>query len=213
MYNYGSALSTLGLNAMNTQMLLGTMPSATSQSTGRRIAAQSAGVAPTTRFAYQPNATEDTIAKMAAAYPVEQRTNVAKTFRGLLQGYSKIESQFDIPMHDLAGAVAAFIAGSYMAYNDVDFPDDKFKPLVQQVRQAIAANPEFARASAMEKQATYEQMAILGTFLATTQMALKERPNQRVASDMREAAKGYLEQFLKTDADKVEITSQGLVIR
>ena len=49
------------------------------------------------------------------------------------------------------------------------------------------------------------------------QMALKENPHaanaMQIAVNMRQAAKGYLEQFLKTDADKVEITAQGLAIR
>src|SRR5207245_4955469 len=118
-----------------------------------------------------------------------------------------------IPKFDVAGAVAAFLAGNYMAYRNVDFPDENFKPLVSQMRSIISSNPEFVHASVMEKQEMYEQMAIFGMFMATTQMALKEKPNAQTSNSMRQAAKGYLEQFLKTDADKVEITAQGLVIR
>ncbi|CAG1015425.1 hypothetical protein BURC_00953 [Burkholderiaceae bacterium] len=128
-------------------------------------------------------------------------------------GYHKIETQFGIRENDVAGAVAAFIVGSYMSYRDVDFPDENFKPLVAQMRQAIGSDPAFAGASETEKRELYEQMAILGMFMATTQMALKEKPNAEVASNLRQAAKRYLEQFLKADADKIDITSQGLVIR
>ncbi|WP_308807466.1 DUF6683 family protein [Pseudoduganella buxea] len=44
----------------------------------------------------------------------------------MLSGYHKIELQFGIPRNDVGGAVAAFPAGSYMAYRDVDFPDQNF---------------------------------------------------------------------------------------
>lgn len=159
------------------------------------------------------SATRGMPAKMASHYPAGQRAQVERTFSEVLDGYRKIESQFGIPRNDLAGAVAAFLAGSYMAYNDVDFPDEHFKPLVSQMRQTIASNAEFQAASDVEKQDMYEQMAILGTSLALTRDALKAQPNPQIASTMKQAAKGYLEQFLKTDADKVDITAAGLVIR
>ncbi len=141
------------------------------------------------------------------------RAKASHVFEEMLGAYAKIEQQFDIQRHDVAGAVAAFLAGTYMAYRNVDFPDENFKPLVIQMRGIIANNPAFVNASPHARQELYEQMAILGMFMATTQMALKEKPNPEVASNMRQAAKGYLELFLKADADKIDITSQGLVIR
>jgi hypothetical protein len=161
---------------------------------------------------YQPSAS-NIVAKMAATYPPANRPEAERVFGELLVGYRKIEQQFGIPKHDVAGSVAAFVAGSYMAYRGVDFPDEHFKPLVAQMRQIIGSNPDFAKASNAEKQEMYEQMAILGMFMANTQMALKEKPNPQIAANMRQAAKGYLEQFLKTDADRVQITAQGLVLK
>ncbi len=152
-------------------------------------------------------------AKMAAYYPEGSRGQVEKTFRELLDKYGQVERQFDIPKHDTAGAVAAFIAGSYMAYRNSDFPDAHFKPLVNQMRGIIAGNAEFAQATGAEKQEMYEQMAIAGMLMAGTQMALKQQPNAQVAANMKQAAKGYLEQFLKTDADRVQITANGLVLK
>jgi hypothetical protein len=152
-------------------------------------------------------------AKLAANYPAAQRVSAEKTFRELLDKYGQVERQFDIPKHDTAGAVAAFIAGSYMAYRNSDFPDAHFKPLVNQMRGIIAGNTEFAQATGAEKQEMYEQMAIAGMLMAGTQMALKQQPNQQAAANMKQAAKGYLEQFLKTDADRVQITANGLVLK
>ena len=153
------------------------------------------------------------VKKVVLHYPPESRAQVAKVFNSLLTGYSSIETQFGVEHGDLAGAVAAFLVGSYMGYRNVDFPDENFKPLVNQMRKIIGANADYARASLAEKQEMYEQMALLGVYMATTQMALKERPDPQIASNMKQAAKGYLEQFLKADADRVQITAQGLVIR
>ncbi len=100
-----------------------------------------------------------------------------------------------------------------MAYRDEEFPDDHFKPLVLQMQSIIGANAAFQNATDAEKRDMYDQMAILGVFMATTQMALKEHPNKQTAINMKQAAKGYLEQFLKTDADRVQITAQGLALR
>jgi hypothetical protein len=151
--------------------------------------------------------------KLASHYPRSSRAQAERTFHDLLAGYHQIEKTFDIPSHDVAGAVAAFLAGSYMAYHNVDFPDQHFPPLVRQMRQVLSTSPDFARASTAQKQEMYEHLAILGMFMATTQMALKERPDPQLEASMRQAAKGYLEHFLQTDASRVQITRSGLVIR
>lgn len=150
---------------------------------------------------------------LASAYPPDQRAKAEGLFKELLSGYHKLESQLGIPRNDVGGAVAAFVTGSYAAYRDVDVPDENFLPLVNQMRQILASNADFARASDAEKQDIYAQMAILGTYMALTRMALKEQPNAQVARNMQRAAKGYLEQFLKTDADRVQLTESGLVLR
>jgi hypothetical protein len=152
-------------------------------------------------------------ATLAKSYPSSARSDAERVFRELLKKYPKLMRQLGVPPNDLATAVSAFLAGSFMAYRHVDFPDAHFKPLVAQMRQIIGSNPEFAKASDADKLEMYEQMAILGTFMATTQMALKEKPNAQISANMKQAAKGYLEQFLKTDADRVQITAQGLVLR
>lgn len=151
--------------------------------------------------------------KLAAAYPEDSRPGVERTFQELLDSYAEIEQRFGITRHDFAGAAASFLAASYMVYHGVDFPDEKFKPLVAQMQQVIGSTPEFAKASDAEKQEAYEQMAILGMFMAATQMALQQQPNPQIAANLKQAGKGYLEQFLKTDADRVRITDKGLVIQ
>jgi hypothetical protein len=151
--------------------------------------------------------------KLAAQYPIATHSQAEGLFTNLLTSFHQVESRFGIPPNDVAGAVAAFLAGSYMAYRNIDFPDSDFNPLVAQMREVLAVNAQFVRADSASKREMYEQLAILGMFMASTQMALKDHPNPGMTASLRRAAKGYLEQFLKVDADKVRITSQGLVIR
>jgi hypothetical protein len=150
---------------------------------------------------------------LAATYPAQSRPEAERVFRELLSKYPTLMQQLDVQPNDLGSSVATFLAGSWMAYRNVDLPDEHFKPLVMQMRQVIGSNSAFAKASDAQKQEMHEQMAILGMFMATTQMALKEKPNPQIAANMKQAAKGYLEQFLKTDAERVQITAQGLVLR
>jgi len=152
-------------------------------------------------------------AELAKSYPPPSRADAQRVFETLLAGYRKIETRFGIPPHDLAGATAAFIAGSYMGYHNVDFPDAHFRPLVDQMRTILGDVPGIRGASEAHKREMYETMAILGMFMATTQMALKTQPNPQAEANMRQAAKGYLEQFLQADAQRVQIGANGVTLQ
>lgn len=179
-----------------------------------RLAARSDLAATTTAFREQgETAAEPPTRKLAQIYPEAKRAEAERVFVEMLRGYRKIEQQFGIQRNDVAGAVAAFLVGSYMAYQNTAFPDAHVKPLVDQLGPIIARSPEFTKATNAERKDLYENMAILGMFMATTQMALQQKPNAETSANMRTAAKAYLEQFLKTDADRVQITAQGLVLR
>jgi len=151
--------------------------------------------------------------KLAARYPEATRSAAERAFKEVLRGYREIESRFGIPKNDVAGATAAFIAGNYMAYRDVDFPDEHFKPLVAQMRRIIGTNASFAKASNVEKREMYEQMAIVGTYMAVSRDALKKDPDPKIRVQVQQAAELHLRQFLNTDADRVLITANGLTLR
>ena len=151
---------------------------------------------------------------LAERYPQAQRAKVEHAYFEALRTYGELEKKFGIPPNDVAGAVAAFIAGNYMAWRDVDFPDADFPPLVAQMREVLALNPAFMRSSSAEKRDMYEQLATIGSFMAITRMALKKQPSEgRVAANFRSAAKANLEQFLKTDVDRISLTHSGLLLR
>lgn len=210
MASYGAAMTQVGLNAVNTYMLLGAMQRP-SQASAEALPPKTGTVR--TQVSIDPALTQRTLDKLAAVYPSAQRSTVRPILRQMLEGYKQLEQKLGMPRNDLASAVATFIAGSYGAYRDADLPDEQMRPLVEQIHQAIATNPRLAKASNAEKQEMYEQMAVLGVFIATTRLALQEHPNAQTSAQMRQAAKGYLEQFLKTDADRIAITERGLVIR
>lgn len=150
---------------------------------------------------------------LAAGYPPAGRAQAASTFATLLRSYGDIERRFGIEPGDLGGAAAAFVAGCYMAMHGVDFPDRHFATLVAQMRRVMASQPGFASVPARELREAYEQLAIIGMFMATTQMGLKSRPDEAVAKSSRDAARGYLQQFLKGDVDRLTLGDDGLALR
>jgi Family of unknown function (DUF6683) len=150
---------------------------------------------------------------LATAYPADQRRNAKQTFEQLLVGYARIERQFGIAHYDVAGAAAAFIAGAYMGYRDTAVPDQHFSMLVQQMQQIIGSDRGFRNADVEAKQEMYERLAILGMLMANAHLALRRHPDAGMGASMRRTAGEYLKAFLKTDADLVQITAQGLVIR
>jgi hypothetical protein len=152
-------------------------------------------------------------ARLASGYPAAERARAAATFAKLLMSYAEIERRFGIPAGDLGGAAAAFIAGNWMALHATDFPDAHFAALVQQMREAVGSEPRFAQVDAREKREAYEQLAIIGMFMATTQMGLKSRPDAATAQRSRDAAREYLQQFLQGDIDRLVLTEAGLKLR
>jgi hypothetical protein len=117
-----------------------------------------------------------------------------------------------MPANELGGAVALFLVTSLQAYQERDVEIEQFKAVTAQMRSALSAHPGIAQAPEADKQDAYEQLAILGMFLDSVHEQLKKTPNPQIAANMKQAAKGYLEQLLKTDADGLAIGAQGLRI-
>jgi hypothetical protein len=210
--DWGMSDSTLdALSHDATQSLLIRQVLKDAQGRGRAAAPQRPSAARTT---FAAGGSGVTVARrLSAGQPAARRAEIERDFDQLLRGYHAIEDRFGIPRHDVAGALAAFIAGGWMAYRNQDFPDPYFRPLVEQMRGVLAANPAFAKAGAAERRAMYEQLAILGMAMAGAQIALKRQPDGGAESRMRANAKAQLERFLQTDPERLTITRDGLAIR
>lgn len=174
---------------------------------------QSATASAQTSTLVVPHDHSDVATKLAANYPPEQRSEAEKTFRDLLVNHHQIERQFNIPTYDLAGATAAFIAGSWMIYNDVDFPDAGFPVLAGQMRRVISTSPAFARASATDKSEMYDQLAIRGMYLFNARAALKKKPNKIASEKLRQVAAENLKDFFGVEPQQVHVGAQGLFIK
>lgn len=148
--------------------------------------------------------------KLALAYPLQNQAAAEQTFTRLLSGYSQIESRFGISRGDMAGAMAALVAGSLSACRDEDIPDAGFLKAVNQLRSAIGSDPDFTRVGNAEKQEAYEQFAIIGTMLALTRTGLKQQPNPANEKRLRAAGCAYLKQF-GIDPTTAALTEEGLV--
>ena len=151
--------------------------------------------------------------EFAKAYPAAERERAAEVFKTLLQKYAEIETRFGITHGDIGGALAAFVAGNLMAMRQQPFPDAHFATLVQQMRGQVAANAAFKRIDAAELRRTYEQLAIIGMFMAATQMALEQQPDTAMQTRTVAAARSYLGTLIPGDLDRLQVTATGLSLR
>jgi hypothetical protein len=150
--------------------------------------------------------------KLAQSYPLSAQAEVERSFAQILDGYRAIESRFGLKRNDLSGAVAAFIAGNYTALRDEPFPDKNFRPLVRQIRSAIDGLAPLRSASDHDKQELYENLAIVGAYMALTREALVKNPNSKLTQDIQAAARNYLREFLHIDPMRLKITPQGMIL-
>lgn len=151
-----------------------------------------------------------TVREMSTRVPPAQRPRLEKAFRECFAQYTRLESRLGLPKDDVAGAMAAFIAGNYMALHDQAIPDAHFLATVRQIRSMLAGNADFRRASMAEKRQIYEQLATVGMFMALAQRDFQQNPNPQGKAKLREQARGQLEQFLQRPALALQITAAGL---
>ena len=193
---------------MNTIVMNNAMRAGTS---GARAAATS-----TAHSAALPTAARDArraAAELAQSYPAAHRAQTAEVFESLLGKYAQIEKRFGIAPGDFGGAVAAYVAGNMMALRQEPFPDEHFSALVKQMRGVITDSPEFTRIDVRERRRAYEQMAIIGMFMAGTQMALAQKPDSVLQARTAAAARQYLAKVIPGDIDRLVVTPAGLQMR
>jgi len=155
----------------------------------------------------------DVATKLAATYPEEKRADARRLFGTLLDTYPKLEKQLGIPAGDLAGAITLFLVASYEAYTGHSVDPSRYPKLIEQVRSKLATSPALAEATPRARRELFEQMVILGMFVAALNGQLQQHADPQLAEVVRSAAKGYLAKLLGGDPDKLAITDAGLVMR
>lgn len=149
-------------------------------------------------------------ATLAAHYPSGQRAPAQAVFEDLLSRYHLVERQFGIPQGDVGGALAAFVAGNWMALRDRPFPDASFPPLVDQMRGLLSAQAGFAEAPKDDLRDMYDQLVILGMLMAATQMGQAASPDPALTARMHDAAADYLRQMFNTDPERLRLGPDGI---
>ncbi|MFV0385415.1 DUF6683 family protein [Paracoccus sp. (in: a-proteobacteria)] len=155
---------------------------------------------------------EVSLEAIVASYPAAQQADARVLFTQMLSYYPKVLNQLGQPENDLAVGMAAFIAGNYSGYHNIPFPDDKFAPLVDQMREAMQTDPQIAAMSAAEKQQLNDMLAAVGMQMVTLQNQLQQSPDSVIAGKMHEACQQLLHEALGIDADKLQITSVGMIM-
>lgn len=151
---------------------------------------------------------------LAAAYPAEMRAGAADLFRQLLAGYDPLVGQLGQDPDDYAVAAAVFVAGSYSAFHGTPFDDRAFGPLVRDLRARLDASAAFREAPLTDRQAAFDQFAILGIMAALVPGAAAQMPpgadRDRLERSARDAGAKYLQDTFGVPAAQVTIDTQGL---
>ena len=151
--------------------------------------------------------------ELAQRFPAAHRAAMTQAFEESFAFWQKLETQLGLAPNDVGAATAAFIAGNYAAFMQQQVPDEDFKALVAQMRGLLARNPGFGQASPAARRTMYEQLAMVGTFMAVYREQLKARPNPAEEVNFRNAAKANLEAGIGLAVERIQIGPQGLIVR
>jgi len=138
-----------------------------------------------------------------------QRKALLELFDGSIKAY-EVEARkigFD---HDLAGAMAFFIAAAYMVHHDGQEPDEKGIELLAVGLREQMSTAELAKVAAIDKQKFYELMLVLGTFLIVSHRQAVNDGDTATVTALKTAAGDALKGFLKLDPASFKLTPNGL---
>lgn len=169
--------------------------------------------AATPLIASGPAQVRQSATELAQRFPAAHRAAMAQAFEESFAFWQKLETQLGLAPNDVGAATAAFIAGNYAAFMQQQVPDEDFKALVAQMQGLLARNPAFTQSSPAARRAMFEQLAMVGTFMAVYREQLKSKPNANEEINFRNAAKINLEAGLGLAVERIQIGRQGLVTR
>lgn len=152
--------------------------------------------------------------QLSKVFPAAHQEPMRKAYLQSKEVYVQLEQRLGWPRHDVAGAVAAFVAGNYMVLRGVELSDADTQALAEE----LAAKPELsARLGAQTTQALrslYEQCAMVGTFMALAQLSQKATPQPAAQqTHLRDSARANLQLVLGRDPERLSLGPQGMVWR
>ena len=154
------------------------------------------------------------IEKLASLYPREEFLRRKIMFEKIILSFNQsVEKLYGVPKNNLATGMAAALAGGYAAYTNTTFPDDKVKPLVEQLDYVMRDDPKILEASHQSKAYWYQLMVGLGMALQIQQVELQKNPDPSEVAKLKKAGGDFLQAILKVDPSRVSVTSSGMKIR
>jgi len=151
---------------------------------------------------------------LARDLPVGEARAGEAAYAKALDAHEQVIRKFGLPSGDLGVGLASCVAGAWMAYNNKPFPDQYYLPLVRQMRQRLAGNPELAKMPAAETRTAYEALAITGLILASSQISWQRSPTGPAAdalkARMREQGGQTLTRMLQVAPERVMIGDVGV---
>lgn len=113
---------------------------------------------------------------------------------------------------DVGAAIAYFVAANLRALHDMAVSPSMLLTLEGQLAGLPLRNPSWDEAPARERQAYFEQVAILGVLVCET-YALAHQQGEAAIANVRRAAYGYLQQMLGLNPLCLSLDDQGLRLR
>jgi hypothetical protein len=170
-----------------------------------------------------PAAKPQAPAKLAAAHggSAKARTQACQIYERCLAMY-RAKLRPDDKADDLGAAVAFFVLVNYLALHRRHFddraglidaePEALVGQIARQLQHLLGGATGWESASAVDKQTTFEQFAILGVYVAEAS-ALAARQGTAAVEHVRQAAARYLRELLGVAPERLHIGDNGLKIR
>lgn len=114
--------------------------------------------------------------------------------------------------NDVAGALTFFILTHWSIYNEGKEPSDKGTVAMVRQLQNLLSSPEMRSAKDADKQSLYEWCVTMSTFSLATFQVAKNENDEKLGSNLKEAAGGALKKLLGVEPERIQVTDLGLEI-
>jgi hypothetical protein len=155
-------------------------------------------------------------ARLAAAHPGDAaaREGARQLYESCLSHYRNAVRAQDQPggVDDVGAAVAAFVAANFSALRGMPVTQPMLRALERQLHGIACVTSDWEAAPLVERQAYFEQMALLAVLVADSAAQASSQGAAAVANVQR-AARGYLRQLLDLDPDELTLGPDGLAAR
>ena len=140
------------------------------------------------------------------------RKSVQESYERCLELYRTLVRPQDTTYDDAGAALAFFVAMNLRALHELPTTPETLLLLERQLNAVARQASRWDTASVSERQFYFEQMAMLGVFVAG--LASRAQTEGAVArAKVRNAARGYLRQVLGIDPDLLTFGAHGLAVR